>query len=289
MIRRYVIALTMLMTAAGTGAQEAAPRAWQQRLHAEIPVPVPVVALESVNPFSTSVDIPPIMISSTAPRKVPVAGEATVAAYVDSKGGCLGAVPLELPFPGLTTAIVDEFRETRFDPARTGNSAQPSWTVVEIVVAGKVKESVVTDQSLELPDPAIPPTPSVPPPVAPSGNLVNLPFSPPEALSSVATPRRMRLKAPSREADVLVKALVHVTPEGRTDRFVPLDLAPGFDAWLSSYLNTWRMEPAVRDGQPVGCWVVYNARASMKVSSLESTSFRVSTEKTYNPDLESLP
>lgn len=281
--------LTFLMTAVVAQAQEAAPRAWQQRLQVEIPVPVPMVALESVNPFSSPLDSPPQFIAGSAPRKVPVAGQATVAAYIDSKGECLGAVPLELPFPGLTTTIVEEFCTGKFDPARTGNTAQPSWTVMEIHVSGKVKESGVTDQSLELPDPSTPPVPNVPPPVSPSGHLLNLPFSPSDELTSVANPRRIRLKVPSRDADVLVRALVHVTPEGRSDRFVPLDLAPGFNSWFSSFLSTWRMEPAMRDGEAVDCWVVYNARANMKVSALESDSFRASTERSYNPDLATNP
>jgi len=281
----FVLALVAVAVVAS--AQNAAPRAWQQRLHTEVPVPVPVVPLESVNPFSTHVDSPPQLIAGAAPRKLPVSGEATIAAYVDAKGECLGAVPLDLPYPGLTSALVEEFRATRFEPARGGSTAQPSWTVVEITIGGKVKESVVVDQGLDLPDPSIPPEPNVPPPVSPSGNLVNLPFTPLGELTSVASPRRLKVKAPSRDADVLVRALVHVTAEGRGDRFVPLDLDSGFNAWFSTFVSSWRFEPALRNGQPVDCWVVYSARASMKVSTLVSTAFRTLPDRTYSPDVAS--
>lgn len=283
MIGRSGVVLTLMLTAAVANAQEAAPRAWQQRLHTEIPVPVPLVPLESVNPFSIPVDSPPRLIAGEAPRKVPVSGRAVAAAYVDAKGECLGSVPLELPFPGLTSALVEELSATRFEPARSGTANLPSWTVVEISIEGKVKESTVTDQNLELPDPSSPPQPNVPPPVSPSGNLINLPFSSPDELTAVANPRRLRIKVPSREADVLVRALVHVTADGLLDRFVPLDLDPGFTAWLSTFLRSWRLEPAMRDGKPVDCWVVYNARATLKVSSLESTAFRAATDRSYSP------
>jgi hypothetical protein len=273
----------LVLAAAVAGAQETAPRAWQQRLHTEIPVPVPLVPLESVNPFSTAVDTPPRLTAGEAPRKVPVSGRAIVAAYVDAKGQCLGAVPLELPFPGLTSGLVEELSATRFDPARSGTAAQPSWTVVEITIGGKVKESTVTDQNLELPDPSSPPKPNVPPPVSPSGNLVNLPYSSPAELTAVAIPRRLKVKVPSRETDILVRALVHVTVDGLPDRFVPLDLDPGFHAWFSTFLKSWRLEPAMRDGAPVDCWAIYSARATMRVSSLASTTFRAATDYSYSP------
>jgi len=278
------VALVLVTSAVAAAAQDTAPRAWQQRLRTEIPLPVPVVPLDSVNPFSIPLDSLPQLVGSEAPRKVDVSGQALAAAYVDAKGDCLGAVPLVLPFPGLTTALVDEFQATRFEPARVGTTAQPSWTVLKITVEGRVKESVLSDETLEAPDPASPSSPVVPPPVSPSGNLVNLPFTPADELTAVATPRRFKLKVPGRPADVLLRALVHVTPSGRCDQFVPLDLSSGLNAWLSSYLNTWRLEPATRDGEPVACWVVYNARAEIKLSGLESTWFEATSERTYSPD-----
>jgi hypothetical protein len=282
---RFVrIAFFLVTAAVAAAAQDTAPRAWQQRLRTEIPLPVPVVPLDSVNPFSIPLDSLPQLVASEAPRKVDVSGRAVAAAYVDTKGDCLGALPLVLPFPGLTTALVDEFRATRFESARIGATAQPSWTVVKIMIEGRVKESVLSDESLEAPNPGSPSSPVSPPPVSPSGNLVNLPFTPATDLTTVAIPRRFKLKVPGRPTDVLVRALVHVTPDGRCDRFVPLDLSSGFDPWLSSYLNSWRLEPATRDGEPVACWVVYNGRAQIKLSALESTSFEATTERTYSPD-----
>ena len=278
------VALVLVAATVTAAAQDTAPRAWQQRLRTEIPLPVPVVPLDSVNPFSIPLDSLPQLVASDAQRKVDVSGRAVAAAYVDAKGDCLGAVPLVLPFPGLTTALVDEFQATRFEPARIGTTAQPSWTVVRITIEGRVKESVVSDETLEAPDRGSPSSPVSPPPVSPSGNLVNLPFTPAADLTTVATPRRFKLKVPGRPTDVLVRALVHVTADGRCDRFVPLDLSSGFDLWLSSYLNSWRLDPATRDGEPVACWVVYNARAQIKLSALESKWFEATTERTYKPD-----
>ena len=100
-----VAASTLVATMAA--AQSASSRAWQQRLDVEIPLPVPLVELEAVNPFAVEVEETPKVTQATAPRKVDITGAATVAAFVDAKGVCLGAVPLELPVPGLTAAIVE--------------------------------------------------------------------------------------------------------------------------------------------------------------------------------------
>jgi hypothetical protein len=78
-----------------------------------------------------------------------------------------------------------------------------------------------------------------------------------------------------------------VTAEGRGDRFVPLDLDSGFNTWFSTFVSSWRFEPALWEGQPVECWVVYSARASVKVSTLVSTEFRTLPDRTYNPDVAS--
>jgi hypothetical protein len=280
---RAVLAVLLLAAAAST-AQEVASRAWQQRLHADIPLPVPMVSLDSTNPFAVPVDTPPQLLGSTPPRKLNVSGSGAAAAYVDSKGECLGAVPLELPFPGLTSAVVEELRSSRFEPARSGPTTEPSWAVVAITVSGRVKESTVVDHSFNLPDPLNPSKEKVPPPVSPSGDLRRLPATPREQLTALATPRRFNLKVPGRDTDMAVEALVHVTADGRCDRFVPLDLERGLHGWFSSFLASWRMEPAVRGGQPVDCWVVYNARIQMKLSALESTTFRTASDRSYDPN-----
>jgi hypothetical protein len=285
MKRAAAMVLVVVLGVAASGpSEEVGQRAWQQRLQADIPLPVPMVAVEAVNPFATPVDELPKLLGATPPRKLDVTGLATAAAYVDAKGACLGAVPLELPFPGLTSALVAELGQARFEPARTGNTAQPSWVVVAITVLGRVKESVVSDQSLELPDPSRPPEPKVPPRVAPPGNLLQLPAVRQSELTSLAAPRRLGLKAPGRDAELAVTALVHATAEGRCDRFVPLDLDSGFEGWLSAYLATWRLQPAVRQGQPVDCWVVYRARVQVELSGLESTAVRTATDSSYDPN-----
>ena len=143
-------------------AQSGTPRAWQQRIEVEIDLPVPIVALESANPFAIPVDQPPRLLTSTPPKKLNVEGIAQVAAYVNPKGDCLGGVPLELPFPGLTTAILEEIKGVRFDPAKTGNGAVGSWVVLGLDIVGRVKESSVGSPTFELPDPASPPEPATP-------------------------------------------------------------------------------------------------------------------------------
>jgi hypothetical protein len=273
----------LALLAVSVSAQEVASRAWQQRLHAEIPVPVPMVTLDPSNPFATPVDSPPQLLGGTAPRKLAVSGRATVAAYVDTKGECLGAVPIDLPFPGLTSVLVNELRDARFEPARSGSTPQPSWAVIAITMTGKVKESEVVDQAFELPDPSYPEELKHPPRMSPSGNLAKLPATPSGQLSAPATPRRLNIKVPGRDADIVLEALVHITAEGRCDRFVPLDVDPGFHGWLSAYLATWRVEPAMRHGSAVDSWVVYTARAQMKLSGLESSAFRTAADQSYDP------
>jgi len=284
-MRRFAVVLVGVVSlAAGAWAQDATTRPWQQRLHTEIPLPIPMVALSSTNPFSVPVDSTPTLLGSTTPRKIAVSGIAVAAAYVDTKGDSLGAVPIELPFPGLTSTLVDELRAARFEPGRVGNVPKASWTVIEVTIGGKVKESHVTDQTLELPDPTDPPERRLPTRVAPSGNLLSLPATPQEELTSRAAPRRLRLKVPAQQTDIPIQALLHVTADGRCDRFVPLNVDAGFHRWLSAYLATWRLDPAMYDDRRVESWVVYSARVNMKLSALESTTFRTSKDRSYDPN-----
>ncbi len=207
-VRRVGEVVIVLLLASGVAAaQGSATRAWQERLQVEIPLPVPMVELESVNPFAAPVDQPPKVLQSVPPRKVEVSGIATVAAYVDVKGECLGTVPLELPFPGLTSPLVEELTGSRFDAARADDVPKPSWVVLDIVMQGKVKESELLDQLLELPEPASPPEPNTPVAMTPPGNLRELPAIPQAELSVLASPRRIRVHAPGREEEVHLRAL----------------------------------------------------------------------------------
>jgi hypothetical protein len=283
-VPELLVCITLL--AAVSAAQQSTTRPWQKRLQTEIPLPVPMTTLASTNPFSVPVDSVPVLLGSTSPRKVVVSGTAVAAALVDAKGECLGAVPIELPFPGLTSTLVDELRAARFDSGRVGTVPKASWTVIEVSISGKVKESEVVDQALELPDPEDPPRRRLPERVAPSGNLLNLAVAPHSELTTRAAPRRLKFKVPARDADVPIQALLHITEDGRCDRFVPLNVDAGFHRWLSAYLASWRLDAATRDGQPVDSWVVYSARVKMKLSALESTSFRASADRTYDPNKE---
>jgi hypothetical protein len=113
--------------------------------------------------------------------------------------------------------------------------------------------------------------------------LLRAPYEPAASLTASATPRRLRVKAPGQDADIPIRALVHITAGGRCDRFVPLNLDPGFDRWLSAYLATWRLQPATRDGEPHEVWVLYSARAQLKISGIESTAVRVVRDRTFEP------
>ncbi len=283
MKRIIIIVVAVSLAASGTTAQSASSRAWQQRLDVEIPLPIPMVELESINPFTANVDEPAVVLGSTAPRKVDVRGIATVAAFVDAKGECLGAVPLKLPMPGLASSLVQAATGRRFDAATAGNSSRPSWVVLEIVMEGRVKEATVVDQVLEIPDPEVPPVPSKPVAMTPPGNLRNLKATPHDQLTTLATPRRIRVKAAGREDEIHLRALVHITEEGRCDRFVPLDLFDGLNPWVSAYLATWRVQPATVDGAAKATWLVYSARVRMKLSGLDSTTFRVIRDREYSP------
>jgi hypothetical protein len=275
--------LVTILVSAPAAAEHPATRAWQQRLQMDIPLAVPQVDLVAVNPFALPIDSPPKLLSSAAPRKVDVSGPAVVAAYVDARGDCLGSVPLELPFPGLTAELVEELAGSRFEPARVAATAAPSWTVLEIMMEGRVKESEPAPPQLELPDPTRPPVPHPPDRVSPSGNLLRLPATPMTELTALATPRRIKVSAPGGEASVLINALVHVTDAGRCDRFVALQLPAGLSQWLSAYLATWRLEPATNDGAPVEAWIVYTGRVQMKLSGLQSAQIRTLTDRSYDP------
>ena len=279
----------VLLAVCTASAQSPEGRAWQQRLQLDLHLPVPTVELESVNPFSLPVDTPPRLLTSADPAKVEVTGPLVVAAYVDARGECLGAVPLELPFPGLTAVTVDELSRCRFDPATDGPTPAPSWVVLEVMLAGKVKESETGSPQLELPDPDRPPTISPPSTVSPSGNLLRLPAVPAADLTSLAIPKRLKVKAPGQLTDVLLTALVHVTPQGLVDRFVPLDMPSGLRAWLSAYLASWRLEPATLDGEPTEVWLSYSGKVRLQLSSLQSAEGRTLTDRVYDPHADSPP
>jgi len=275
------VLLLLLMSVATAETSE--PRAWQQRLHLDIPLPVPAVELESVNPFALPIDTMPRLLTSAAPRKIPVAGPAVIAAYVDARGECLGGVPLDLPFPGLTSVIVDELSGSRFEPAKIGTTPTPSWVVLEVVLQGKVKEGEAAQPQLKPPNPTRPPAPNQPSKVSPSGNLLRLPATPAAELTALAEPKRLKIKAPGQNADVLIEVLVHVTETGMCDRFVPLDLPSGLAPWVSAFLATWRLAPATRDGAPTDSWVVSTGRVQLKLSGLQSTEARTLADRTYDP------
>lgn len=282
---KYVItmvgALSLLVATAA--AQSASNRAWQQRLQVEIPLPVPLVELESVNPFSVTVDQTPTVTQATAPRKVDAKGTATVAVFVDAKGVCLGAVPLELPVPGLTASFVEDLTGARFEPATAGKAPQPSWVVLDIGMEGRIKESEIVAQTLEMPDPETPPVPSVQVAPNPPGALRNLEATPHSQLGKLAVPRRIKVGAPGREDEIHIRALVHLTETGHCDRYVPLELYEGVDRWFSAFLATWRAQPATIDGKPVAVWVLYSARVKMKLSGFSSTTSRVVQDREYTP------
>jgi hypothetical protein len=274
-------AFSLLTTLAA--AQSASNRAWQQRLELEIPLPVPFVELESVNPFYVSVDQTPTVTQATTPRKVDARGTATVAAFVDAKGVCLGAVPLHLPVPGLTASLVQDLTGTRFEPATAGKTPQPSWVVLDIGIEGRIKESEIVAQSLEMPNPDIPPVPSEQVAMSPPGALRDLAATPHSQLSKLAAPRRIKVGAPGREDEIHIRALVHITETGHCDRYVPLELYEGADLWFSAFLATWRAQPATSGGEPTAVWVLYSARVKMKLSSFSSTTSKVVQDREYTP------
>jgi hypothetical protein len=279
-----MIVATFVLVATTAAAQSASSRAWQQRMDVEIPLPVPMVELEAVNPFATAVDETPKVIQATAPRKVDIRGAAIVATFVDAKGICLGTVPLKLPVPGLTASLVEDLNGSRFDPAIAGGLPQPSWAVLEISMEGKIKESQIVDQSLEMPDPETPSTPNQPVAMKPPGSLRNLRATPQSQLTRLAAPRRIKVNAPGRDDEIHIRALVHVNENGRCDRYVPLELYDGLNPWFSGYLASWRVQPATRGGTPLAVWVEYSARVRMKLSGMSSTTSRVVRDHEYTPD-----
>jgi hypothetical protein len=284
-VKRIIMTVAAFVLVATTAAaQSASSRAWQQRMDVEIPLPVPLVELDAVNPFATAVDETPRVTQSIAPRKVDMRGVATVAAFVDAKGVCLGAVPLELPMPGLTASLVEDLNGSRFDPATAGNAPQPSWVVLEIGMEGRVKESEIVDQTLEMPDPENPSVPNKPVAMKPPGSLRNLKATPVAQLGKLAEPRRVKIGAPGRDDEIHIRALVHLTETGRCDRYVPLELYEGLNTWFSGYLASWKAQPATRDGAPVAVWVEFSARVKMKLSGISSTTARVVRDREYTPD-----
>jgi hypothetical protein len=278
----------VLLVSPSAAAQHTATRAWQQRLQVDVPLAVPLVELAAINPFAQPIDEPPRLLASAAPRKVDVSGAAVVAAYVDARGECLGGVPLELPFPGLNARLAEELASSRFEPARAGATAAPSWVVLEVAMAGRVKESAPAAPQLELPDPTRPPVPQPPERVSPPGTLLRLPATPAFELTTLAAPRRVKLAAPGGDAETAARALVHVTSAGRCDRFVVLELPSGLSQWLSAYLATWQLEPARRGGAAVDAWVVYTGRVLVSLSGLETTSARTLADRSYDPLAESV-
>lgn len=283
MFIRSIITPLLILVTLTCSADSGPVRAWQGRIDIDIPLPVPAIELASANPFASSVDTIPRLTGSTAPRKIDVAGSAVVAAYIDADGNCGGAVPLEVPFPGLTSSLLKGMDSGRFEPATTGERTRPSWAVIELRIEGSVKEAAVISQELALPDPNDPPEPIRPALPPPAGHLLQLPTVQADELTSLAHPKKIRVRASGSEPVVSVQALVHINAQGRCDQYVPIVLDSGLNRWLSGFLATWRLEPSLREGQPVDAWVVYTARIRMKLSTLQSASFRVLADRTFDP------
>jgi hypothetical protein len=119
--------------------------------------------------------------------------------------------------------------------------------------------------------------------MVPPGRLLDLPAIPLAELTTLASPRRIRVDAPAREEEVAVRALVHITETGRCDRYVPLELLDGLNPWLSAFLASWQVEAATLGGVSRASWVVYSARVRLKLSGLDSTNFRVVRHREYDP------
>ena len=283
MHRLLIIVLVGLCLAPMVQAQDGSPRAWQQRIDVAVDLPVPIMELDPANPFAIAVDTPPRLLSSTAPKKLDVTGRAVVAAHVNSKGECLGGVPLELPFPGLAGTVLSEIKGVRFDPATKAAAKVGSWVVLGLEINGRVKSSTVGSPTFELPDRAVPPEPAAPLKVSPSGRLRRASFEPQASLTTFASPRRLKVKVDAQETTVPVRALVHITSGGRCDRFVPLNLEFGLHRWLSAYLASWRLEPATLNGENHESWVIYSARAQLDMSSLASNGVTVLRDRAYAP------
>jgi len=287
MVMRRILGPLVLLAVLGTAwpamAQGSGTRGWQRRLHIEVPLPVPVVELQPANPFLSQVDALPVLRASVPPRKLELTGEAVVAAHVNADGDCLGAVPLQTPFPGMTRALITECTDTRFEPARIGRQAVPSWIVLGMTMEVKVREGLVLDQLLELPDAGRPPVPVVPPRTYPSDRTIALPSTDSGALTSTAVPRSMRVRVSSRDQTVPMRLLLHVNENGRCDRFVPLEVDSGLVPWASAFLATWQLEPATHAGEPVACWLVYTARIQLELGTISSRAVRVLRERHYDP------
>lgn len=248
-----------------------------------MPLPVPQVELAAANPFVAQVDEMPRLKTSTTPEKVDVAGQAIIAAYVTNQGECTGAVPLEIPFPGLVSSLISGVQDGKWEAAHSGDIPHSSWVVLAVNLESRVKEATILHQEFAFPDPQNPPAAIEPALPAPSGRLLSLRAAPHSKLSTLAMPKRIRVRAPSGERTASFQCLVHITPEGACDRYVPLIPNTGLDRWFSRYLGSWHLEAPVYEGQPTGVWLVYTARIRLRFSSFSSTSFRVLSDRDYPP------
>ncbi len=273
-----------LLSVASTSAQDADKRAWQQRLSVRIPIAVPAAEVTAINPFSTRLSVVPELIQSTPPRKFDVRGTAVVAAYVDYRGECQGAVPLELPYSGVATFLVQEFEKTKFEAARRGQNYVPSWVVVSVPLETRVKEATIRNQGFELPDPELPAVPVGPTRMEPSGHLRTLPATNPSILTSKAAPRRFHFRTRPRTRNITIVSLVHVTAEGICDRYVPLEMDTGMKDWFEAFLGTWRFDAAKRGDESVDCWMTYTATVAIETSSIKSDGTRVLRDRVYSPE-----
>jgi len=229
------------------------------------------------------VDAPARLLSAVPPPKLDVNARAVVAIYVDAKGTCHGAAPVELPFPDIFSELTSEIIDGRYEPARAGKKTEPSWMVVEIGLSSRIKESRVVEQTLEPPDPETPPQPAPPPSPPQPGRLVALPVTPPSLLSAPASPKKLNVGLPSRDLVVPVRALVHITASGSCDRYVVLDLPGAFERWLGAFLAGWRLQPAQAGGQAAESWMLYSARVEMSLAGIDSTDVKVLADRPFLP------
>lgn len=236
--------------------------------------PLETLRAELVNPFANpELTTPPRLREKEIPTKATTQAEAWVLVDVDAEGTPGQIRPVVIP-PCVEGERCEVFEQIArqvarwdFEPgevqdkevrSRATVGIQLDWSLSSIQVARILYGPVAGDR---IPAPVSVPEFSLDAAIAARTAAGQAAESPedlvlPEALTQLPAPPNRSIDVDRRSVPVAGDLLVHLTPEGRVDRVLPVVIRPPvlWPFW-KSVLSRWTFEPAKSGESPVGCWI----------------------------------
>lgn len=236
--------------------------------------PLEMLRAEKVNPFANpEITAPPRLREKEIPTKATTQVEAWILVDVDAEGTPGQIRPVVIP-PCVDGERCEVFEQIArqvarwdFDPgqvqekdvrSRATIGIQIDWTFSSIQIGRILYGPVAGDR---IPAPVVVPEFSLDAVIAARAAAGLAAESPdgivlPEALSRLAAPPNRSIDVDRRSVAVAGDLLVHLTPEGKVDRVLPVVVRPpNLWPYWKSVLSRWTFEPAKAGEAPVDGWI----------------------------------